>query len=75
LLDAYETHIANFFLSAFPQPISWEDLLDKIEKEADEVLIWEPFEDFDRDNVIRWMEESKSSLMGSFVPINVLSEK
>lgn len=75
MLDAYETHIANFFLSAYPQPISWEELMDKIEKEDDSVDIWEPFEDFDRDNVTRWMDESKDSLMERFVPINVLSEK
>lgn len=76
MLNTYERFALGQYLSEFPEDKSFHEILDIIEKsdfddEAyDELLVWEPFENCDGDNLAALIGALKEDLEEVFVPRN-----
>lgn len=71
-LLAYEAFVLGHFLSDYPDTKSYKAILKLIEKESDQVSIWQPFDDYHPEDVIRYMEDLKEALIREFVPREVV---
>lgn len=71
-LLAYEVFVLGHFLSDYPDTKSYKDILKLIEKESDQVSIWQPFEDCHPKDIIQYMEDLKGTLIREFFPREVV---
>jgi hypothetical protein len=66
-LAVYEAFVLGQFLSDYPSKKSYNAILNLIQKESRQVLIWQPFEDRQPEDVIQYMENLKESLILEFI--------
>lgn len=67
-MNAYERVALSEYLSEYPADKSYDDVIQMLEDDSDEVLIWEPFEDYGRDEVCDFIESHKRILEANFTP-------
>jgi hypothetical protein len=56
----------EFCLSDFDRSMSYEQVLDAITNAENSVTIWEPFQYYDKDNVIEFIENLKYNIENNF---------
>lgn len=66
-MNKYEEFALGNFLSQWPEGKTFTEVLEMIEKEHEDILIWEPFECHDPEFVIEQIENMIISLEREFI--------
>lgn len=66
-LDAYEVHALGLYLSYWPTDKTFEEILNLIGEDNEELAVWEPFEGHDSDFVTEQIENTLISLKEHFI--------
>jgi hypothetical protein len=69
-MTPHELFSVNQYLSSYPDDMSYSDILDGLEKESPDIIVWEPFEYFDPLAVMDFIRNTKNHLQNQFIPIN-----
>ena len=56
----------NFMLSDYPLTESYDDVLDLISNKSDAVVIWQPFENDNPEDVIEIIQDMKNVLLSTY---------
>jgi len=67
-LNAFEAFAVNHYLSEFPEGKTFEEILELVEEGDDEVIIWQPFENYHPKDVAQYIRDLCVSLAQEFMP-------
>lgn len=67
-MNAYEHFALNEYLSAFPNDLTFEGVLDLLLDEDDEVCVWEAFEYHSPTEVADYITALRDNLVRHFIP-------
>jgi len=70
-MSAYELFVLNHFLSEFPVGWGFDRVLETLEENDDDcrdnLVVWEPYQDFDRAQLCEMMDDMRFDLERMFV--------
>lgn len=65
-----ENAALNYLLSDYPQNLAFSDVLEAIENRADTITIWQPFENFDPEDLTAEIESLKTRIENAITDTN-----
>ncbi len=65
-MTKHEEYACGHYLALYPPTLSFEEVLDLVEKESTQVLIWSPFAAFSGTDVVTLMKEMRDTLVETF---------
>ena len=66
-MNAYEKVAVDHYLSDYPNDWDYERILDSIEKEMEEIVVWEPFCWTNRSELIDLIDALRDTLTRTFI--------
>lgn len=73
-MNSYECFAVNQFLSAYPDDASFYEILTMLEEDNDDVLVWEPFEYTNREQIAGMIADLAFELQEAFIAREELQE-
>lgn len=62
-MNKFEQYAINHYLSDYPHDRTFDEIIELIENESDDVCVWEPFEYYPTEEIIDFIEHMKHSLI------------
>lgn len=70
-MNAYDLFVLNHFLSEFPEGWDFDRVLETLEENDDDcrdnIVVWEPYEDWDRSQLCEAIEDMRVDLERKFM--------
>ena len=68
MLTTAENFAAGLYLTEWPDDMTYDQLCDAICSQHPDVIVWEPFEDYDHNDVIEFIEAARVAYLRTFTP-------
>lgn len=70
-MNAYESFVLNHFLSEYPEGWDFDRILETLEENDDDcrdnIVVWEPYEDWDRSQLCEAIDDMRVDLERKFM--------
>jgi hypothetical protein len=65
-MTKHESNAINYYLCDHPYKATFEEILKLVESESDDVVIWQPFENYSGEEVAELIQEMADNLKYSY---------
>lgn len=63
IMNKFERYSVEHYLTDYPEFLSFDEIIELIKNESDDVAVWEPFEYYSSEEIIGFILAMKRSLM------------
>lgn len=67
-MDEYQRFALNQYLCDYRDDVTYTDVLRMVQERSDEVVVWEPFEDYPPESITKFIDSLVDSLRRTFIP-------